>query len=158
MMALRNFFDFESSFAIAHLNIRGLTSKIDEVKYLLYKHKFKIFCLSETFLNDRYSDSFYEIPDYNIVRSDRIHKGGGGLLCYIHASINFKLINPTYHFNEDHLLIKVIPQVSRPFLVSFDYRRPSSHADWADKFTDFVNECYAICEEIVFLVISMSTC
>jgi hypothetical protein len=112
--------------------------------------------LSETILNDRYSDSFYKIPDYNIiVRSDRIHKGGGRLLYYIHASINF--INPTNHFNEDNLLIKVIPQVSRPFLVSFVYQPPSSHADWADKFTDFVNECYAICEEIVFLVISMST-
>ena len=51
--------------SIAHLNVRGLTSKIDEVKYLLFKHDFKIFCTSETFLGSRNSSEFYGITVAN---------------------------------------------------------------------------------------------
>ena len=66
--------------SIAHLNVRGLTSKIDEVKYLLFKHDFKIFCTSETFLGSRNSSAFYDITDYRIVRRDRGFNNGGRLV------------------------------------------------------------------------------
>ena len=42
---------FDHFFNIAHLNIRGLASKLDEVKGVISNHKFQIFCLTETFIH-----------------------------------------------------------------------------------------------------------
>ena len=68
-------------FSRDQLNIRGLTSKVDEIRYLLFQHKFKVFCMSETFLGKRNSDVYYTLPNYET----RGHSNGGGLLCYLHS-------------------------------------------------------------------------
>lgn len=144
--------DFKSDFSISHLNVRGLTSKTSEIEYLVSKHKFKIFCLSETFLGDIYSDDLYRIPNYIMVRKDRKNSGGGGLLCHIHNSVNFKVIDlPTKDVEKDCILLKVIPNISKPFLVLFVYRSPSYLSEWNSNFKEYVEECYNICEDIVIL-------
>ena len=80
-----------TGFSIGHLNIRGLTSKVDEIRYLLFKHKFKVFCVSETFLGKRNSDVYYTLPNYEIVRRDRGQSNGGGLLSYLHLLFTSRL-------------------------------------------------------------------
>ena len=72
--------------SIADLNFRGLSSKIGEVKYLLFQHDFKMFCTSETFLGLRNSSAFYGITDYCIVRRDRGFINWGGLLLFTQIS------------------------------------------------------------------------
>jgi hypothetical protein len=44
---------------IAHLNIRGFTSKIDEVNRILFTSKIDNFGLTETFLDDTKPSSFF---------------------------------------------------------------------------------------------------
>ena len=144
--------DFKSDFCISHLNVRGLTTKTSEIELLVSKHKFKIFCLSETFLGDHYSNSIYRIPNYTIVRKDRKFGGGGGLLCHIHNSINFKVIDlPSSNADKDCILLKIIPKISKPFLVLFVYRSPCSSSEWNVDFKKYVEECYDINDEIIIL-------
>ena len=78
---------------IAHLNIRGITSKIDEVKSILLEYKIDIFCLSETFLDLTKPSTFFKINNYDILRKDRVTGQGGGLLCFIRKGIPFQMIN-----------------------------------------------------------------
>ena len=65
---------------IAHLNIRGLTSKIDEVNNILFTSKIDIFCLTETFLDDTKPSSFFHINNYILIRKNRVTGQGGGCI------------------------------------------------------------------------------
>ena len=66
-----------NDFNIAHLNVRGMVSKIDEVKTLLSQCQFKVLCLSETFLKENIPNSYFDIQGYEVVREDRSGKNGG---------------------------------------------------------------------------------
>lgn len=41
-----------TDFSSAYLNIRGLASKLEEVRLILNDRKFNILCLAETFLDE----------------------------------------------------------------------------------------------------------
>ena len=64
-------------FSCAYLNIRGLTSKLDEIEMILEKHKFDIFCLSEIFLEENDSNHINAMPGYRVLRRDRLSDCGG---------------------------------------------------------------------------------
>ena len=70
---------------IAHLNINHIMGKIDQVKLILDNELPGVFCLSETFLNDKVDDRLTLLyhGGFELERRDRIVKAGGGLLCYI---------------------------------------------------------------------------
>ena len=76
-----------TGFSIGHLNIWGLTSKVDEIRFLLFEHKFKVFCVPETFLGERMSDVYCTLTNYKIVCRDRGHSNGGGLHCCSHSTV-----------------------------------------------------------------------
>lgn len=139
-----------NDFKIAHLNIRGIKHKIDQVKVLLFSHNFKIFCLSETFLEPDRLSIVYEIPGYDLIRKDR-GSGGGGLLCYIDSSIKYDRQQVLDDLMGESITLKIIQTVSRPFIVSFIYRPPDSLVSWNSKFVDHVEQCSAVCGELMFL-------
>ena len=60
-----------------HLNCQSINndSKIIEIENLLRKHKIHIFSLNETFLKPKCE---FDIEGFNIYRSDRTNKKGGG--------------------------------------------------------------------------------
>ena len=63
---------------IAHLNIRSILGKMDDLKLLLKDKPFDVFTISETWLHTNITDSESQIPGYSFVRQDRINKAGGG--------------------------------------------------------------------------------
>ena len=46
--------------------------------------------LTETHLSETISDNKLNIDSYNIVRSDRLHRSGGGICQYINSSVQCK--------------------------------------------------------------------
>lgn len=124
--------------SIAHLNIRGLLNKIDEIKYLLVKYGYKIFHLCETFLTPAISDSLLSIPNYNFIHNDRVGKKGGGVLSYIHSSLNFSILDKPDHLISETLIIKITPKAAKSFITSVVYRRPRSTNSWYGCFTNYV--------------------
>jgi|GEM_PF-2076559 len=70
-----------------HCNVRDLNSlsKKDDIKTLLFQHKFDIFIVAESWLNDKHKTQEYEANGYQIIRKDRTNgkNTGGGLLVYV---------------------------------------------------------------------------
>ena len=79
----------ESDLVIPQLNIRGLSSKLEELKQLLENlantKKPDIILLSETWLNK--SSPHVILPGYNIFNVHRTHKKGGGVSILISTAI-----------------------------------------------------------------------
>jgi hypothetical protein len=58
-------------FRIGHLNINGLSNKIDDIKIMLTHSKLDILAISESKLNNDILDADISIPNFNLVRLDR---------------------------------------------------------------------------------------
>lgn len=91
---------------VAHLNIRSIRSKIDEIILLLSNFKFDIFTVSESWLHSQLESTIFSVERYNLLRQDRgcneydsdAVKKGGGLLAYLAEDLTFnaekfKLLN-----------------------------------------------------------------
>jgi hypothetical protein len=77
---------------IAHLNIRSLPSKLDELAVRMTNSKsFDILTLSETWLNPDISEDEINISGYSCVRKDRVNGVGGGVAIYCHEGLNYSL-------------------------------------------------------------------
>ena len=63
---------------IAHLNTRSLYPKIDEIRCILDKSNFDIFCVSETWLHKYIKNYEIRIPGYNDFGVGGGGGGGGG--------------------------------------------------------------------------------
>ena len=119
-------------FIIGHLNIQNIKSgtKLDELRVLLSKDpRIHILTLSETWLNDNWTDSMISIDNYSIIRRDRsTSTNGGGTLIYIHNSIQFTVRND---LTTNHLLECICVEISipytAPFLVINIYIPPSAN-------------------------------
>mgnify|MGYP001804454297 CR=1 FL=1 len=107
---------------IAPLNIRGLASKL---KGVISKHKFQIFCRTETFIHNDEKDKFYEIPGCDIIRRDTAKKVGDSILCYIQNSFNYEQLTALDQSMPESLSILLKPNHQKKFVISFIYRPPS---------------------------------
>ena len=136
---------------IAHLNIRGITSKIDEVKSILLEYKIDIFCLSETFLDLTKPSTFFKINNYDILRKDRVTGQGGGLLCFIRKGIPFQMINSLDPVIPESMTLKITQTNTLPFIICLLYRPPSTLVDWNQVFSQHVQQCSTLCSEIIVL-------
>ena len=71
---------------IAHLNIRSINRKLEEVIRILGQSDVEILCISESWLNQSVPDHMISIAGYNLIRQDRNANSGkmtgGGLLVY----------------------------------------------------------------------------
>lgn len=134
---------------IAHINIRGITNKIDELKHHIHNHHLGIIHVTETFLSNTIDSSLISIPDYKLVRRDRLDRHGGGVLTFIHSSINFSLLPELENLLPESLSIKITQTSAKPFITTVIYRPPNSTTVWSDKFSDYITKCKDICEEII---------
>ena len=83
---------------IAHLNVRSLVDKIDQLRVLLSNLPVDILCLSETWANANHTPTFLEIPGYELslhhrsTTDDRGNpKRGGGIGYYTRCNANFSI-------------------------------------------------------------------
>ena len=136
---------------IAHLNIRGLCNKVDEIRLHIAKHNLKILHLSETFLTSNLDSQMLFIPDFSIVRRDRDGRHGGGVLTYIHSTVNYSVLSHLEDTLSESLSILVTHPSSKPFITSVIYRPPSSPVGWLDQFTSYYTKCKVVCDEIILL-------
>ena len=64
---------------IAHLNVRGLRKKVDELRILLKLCRFDVFGVTETHLNSEIIDGETDIEDYNLIRRRQTRQTRRGL-------------------------------------------------------------------------------
>ena len=71
-------------------NCNGLKSKLPELIAYLHEHQLKIAVIQESKLNC--NSTSVDIPNFTTVRKDRVQDNGGGLIIYIHKTIQFQTL------------------------------------------------------------------
>ena len=101
----------ENNLIIAHLNARSLNKNIVELREIIENANFDVICISETWLKRNTPKDRFTINGYNIFRSDRRNKRGGGVCCYVRDEYIAKKIkipnvpaSPEFMFVEISLL------------------------------------------------------
>lgn len=83
---------FKTKFTTGHLNSRSLNKNFIELKHVLDNTDFDAFAVSETWLTKNTPKSRYILNNFNIFRSDRLNKRGGGLCLYVRKHYTCKKI------------------------------------------------------------------
>ena len=118
-------YTFRKGFKIAHVNIRSIVGKIDELRLFMSNKSLDVLCVSESWLSENIDDSEVRIEGYVCVRKDRINRRGGGLIVYIKEHLSFKNLD----LNDDNddietLWLEIIRGKSKPILLGCVYRPP----------------------------------
>ena len=92
-----------------------------------------LLALSETRLDNTFTDSAVSIDGYTLIRRDRC-RGGGGVAMYVRNVIAFKIRSDLSDPDLEFLCIEIQRPRPRPFLISNWYRPPNSPIDLFDKF------------------------
>ena len=126
-------------FRMGHINVQGISNKIDQVSLLLESEKnlIHVLGLSETKLNGIHSESVFEINGYQTpYQRDRKTNSGGGLLVYIKNGVCASRRTDLEHENLECIWTEIKPVKSKSFLVGNIYRPPNSSIQWNANFED----------------------
>ena len=153
------------SLIVCHLNLNSLTNKINNVQNLLFSNNIDLLGISETWLTSDIGDSFVNIIDYEIVRSDNpgpVRKHGVAM--YIKRVIKFEVIScilknvlivylenlgiyvitvyrpPSYNDIENNLLVDFIVDfcAEKEVIMQGDFNLPSLNWELHDIFSQYV--------------------
>lgn len=118
--------EFYNGLRIGHLNCNSLAGKIDEIRSFLPKTNFSICCFTETKLDSNVPDSFISISDYNMIRSDRLSRGGGGSIIYLHSAIKYLPLSYEVNFPKEVEVncVQIFPKFRKPLIIVLIYRPP----------------------------------
>jgi hypothetical protein len=131
------------------LNICHILPKIDELK--LYMKTVDIIGISEMFLNENIPDNILNVHNFNLVRKDRRHSGGGGLIVYISDDVTYSRCNDIETDNVESIWIKVSVPNHRPQLLCFVYRVSTQPLEWFHSFEQQIEKAAAMTDEIFIL-------
>ena len=108
----------------AHLNINGLRSKRDEIRYIMSQNYFDVLCLSECKLDVSDNDSIFVIEGFSLTRRDK-RKTSGGLLVYISNRIPHREVAlNTDSSNVEMLSIELTFDTNDTWLLVHAYKNP----------------------------------
>ena len=73
-------------------NVMSLAPKLDEVSNAITYANLDIACITETWLRDHIHDNVVSIPEYNLVRRDRIDVTYGGVCTHIKKGLKYTVL------------------------------------------------------------------
>ena len=120
---------------IAHLNIRSIYRKLEEVIQILSPGNIDILCLSETWLNRSVTDNMVSINGYNLIRADRNAESGkltsGGILVYYKNNLDVSMVNDLCVCSPSNeiLWVKLKLKQTRAQFIGTVYRPPGGDLD-----------------------------
>lgn len=110
-----------------------------------------ILAITESFLNDTYSDHEISLPGYKIIRRDRVGREGGGIVIYIDNNTAF-LRRKEFEVDDIEVIwLEIKPSYSKSILLCLIYRPPNAKADWISSFHNMLNLPYSSCHDIVII-------
>ena len=129
------------------MNTRSLYPKIDEIRCVLDKNNFDIFCVSETWLHKYTKNDEIRIPGYNVFRKDRTTGVGGEVCIYVKETMHV-IMRADLMFENIEAIWVEIRQGDTKYLVSCIYRPPSATTEYYEKIVDMF-ECARMTEHPV---------
>ena len=122
---------------LAHLNIRSLRNKKDELAQVIKNNNIDVMTVSETHLSKDTPDELLDIPGYKIYRWDR-NADGGGVCTYIRGDIPSKKRSDLSNPKLEALWVEVNTN-SQKLLVCCFYRPPSADKAYYEAFLNVLD-------------------
>lgn len=124
---------------IVQLITRSITNKLDQIRLMMHKKSIHILAITETWLDNSWTDNELVITGYNLFRRDRKTAQGGGIIVYTHNSLSAE--------RRGDLESEQIEQISIEFkqfrcaliLLSCFYRPPDSTVSFFDSLANIVD-------------------
>ena len=114
---------YQSTIRLKLSNVRGLMSKLPKIHLMLTRDKPLLFLLTETWLTNRCPNGLLQIQGNQIFRCDRKGKRRGGILCFIHESLQWEHRTDLSINNED-VWLELFCQ-GRNIIMCLSYRPPN---------------------------------
>lgn len=109
---------------IAHINAQSLPAHFDEFYELFLNSRFDLICMSESWLKPSLDSNNYVLPGYNLFRTDRVGRGGGGVAVYARVDLNVrKLLEHSVLGRPEYMFLEVKCAGSK-LLLGVCYRPP----------------------------------
>lgn len=112
---------------ICHVNVNSLLCNFSIFCSFFSSNFFHVIALSETWLSGTINDSVVNLPDYILLRHDRVGRRGGGVAVYVHTSLRAKLLSASqseYCNMPEFMFVEVQCGNASPLLIAVVYRRP----------------------------------
>ncbi|OWF43390.1 hypothetical protein KP79_PYT24916 [Mizuhopecten yessoensis] len=126
----------------AHLNIYGLSNKLDQIKILLRKRTFDVLALTESKLDSSTDPPDISIHGYSAYRRDR-NKHGGGVIVYVKDSLTVVDESSSIVDGMEVLVLKINQTNSSSIRCVSVYRPPSEKVDWFPQFDQIIENVSA---------------
>ena len=94
----------ERNLIILQVNINGLRNKLEELKLLIHDTHADIITIQETKLTPKAKTP--KIHNFTSVRTDRLHKAGGGLITLIRDNITFTTTDIPGQFHGNGITVR----------------------------------------------------
>ena len=136
--------------SIAHLNVRSLLPKINQIRLFLYLSKVDMLCINEAWLDSTVTNKDIRVQDYTIYRNDRNRRGGGALI-YVREDVKCDERNDLILSPCESVWLEVKTIKSKPILVCSLYRPPDSDAAYMSNVYDMLEKADSEEKSIVLL-------
>ena len=110
-----------------HLNLNSLRNKLEYLEEII-KNMFDVFPVPECKLDLPFSDTQFQIANYNMFRKDP-NKNGVGLLFYINQDLNSKIVNAYNFLNDIEILPLELALTKRKWLILGLRKTPSLRSE-----------------------------
>ena len=126
-------------FSVAFLNVRSLILHFCDFRDYLTRNSYDIIGVSETWLRPHTTNNIINIPGYNLVRRDRLTRGGGVAL-YIKGSLNYTISYSSANETLEELWVELsIPY--KKYIFGVMYRPPRGKlSDFLDIFEKRISD------------------
>ena len=114
--------------SVLYTNARSLTSKRDELNAHASLEKPDIIAVTETWAGDGHLMSEYSIQGYSLFHKNRVHKKGGGVMCYVSNTLSAVKINKLDMETYDSMYIKITTKSKKKLILAVVYRPPKQCA------------------------------
>ena len=122
----------------AHLNVNSLRNKFLEISTILSNGYCDILALSETKLDDSFSNSIFNVANFSLHRKDRTNNGGG-VAYFIRSSIPHRIRNDMYTNDTDveHIILETCLKGEKIFFIAV-YKPPNVKNECLSSFLETV--------------------
>lgn len=124
---------------ICHINAQSIPAHFSEMHDTFSSDSIHCVLVSESWLKPSLPSTSFPIPNYVLIRNDRVGKGGGGVAIYLKSHIPYKVVmksSPEYCSSAEYLFIDI--DLGIRFLLGVVYCPPN--IDYFSKFESILDD------------------
>ena len=109
-----------------HLNARSIFHKVSELKLITRRYRIAVLSITETWLDNSYTDQSIKIDGYNLLRRDR-DTFAGGVCVYIREDLAFNARSDLQNDNLEDLWVEILLPRCKPIVIGTCYKAPDNN-------------------------------